>query len=270
VTPPKARLFLVPAPLDFGCDRKRRCPRCCPTTHCSTAARLTTGSARTPSRCEPTSSASMRACPGPPLQELHGQELPRGVHKKGDHAAGGFDASPLLAPAWPGATSAWSARPACPPSPTRAVGGPGRTRPGRAEVVPLVGPVSLLLALAASGLNGQNFAFVGYLPVDGPARARASASWRRWRCAPARPSCSSRRPTATLTLWQALLQTLQHNTRVAISSGPDTGRRRSSQPRRQGLEAIALPLWTTARQRCLHRPLRPASGSAQDAPTSAP
>ena len=34
------------------------------------------------------------------------------------------------------------------------------------RVVPLVGPVSLLLALAASGLNGQNFAFVGYLPQN--------------------------------------------------------------------------------------------------------
>lgn len=33
-------------------------------------------------------------------------------------------------------------------------------------VVPLVGPSSILLALAASGLNGQNFAFNGYLPID--------------------------------------------------------------------------------------------------------
>ena len=38
------------------------------------------------------------------------------------------------------------------------------------EVVPLVGPVSLLLALAASGLNGQHFAFVGYLPQEATAR----------------------------------------------------------------------------------------------------
>ena len=38
------------------------------------------------------------------------------------------------------------------------------------EVVPLVGPSSLLLALAASGLNGQNFAFVGYLPQEAGAR----------------------------------------------------------------------------------------------------
>lgn len=34
------------------------------------------------------------------------------------------------------------------------------------EVVPLVGPSSILLALMASGLNGQQFAFHGYLPVD--------------------------------------------------------------------------------------------------------
>lgn len=34
------------------------------------------------------------------------------------------------------------------------------------EVVPLVGPSSLLLALMASGLNGQRFAFHGYLPID--------------------------------------------------------------------------------------------------------
>jgi 16S rRNA (cytidine1402-2'-O)-methyltransferase len=34
------------------------------------------------------------------------------------------------------------------------------------QVVPLVGPSSILLALMASGMNGQNFAFNGYLPID--------------------------------------------------------------------------------------------------------
>ncbi len=38
-------------------------------------------------------------------------------------------------------------------------------------VVPLTGPSSIILALMASGLNGQNFAFNGYLPVKNPARA---------------------------------------------------------------------------------------------------
>ena len=41
------------------------------------------------------------------------------------------------------------------------------------EVVPLVGPSSLMLSLMASGFNGQNFAFVGYLPVDKSKRASA-------------------------------------------------------------------------------------------------
>jgi len=38
------------------------------------------------------------------------------------------------------------------------------------EVVPLIGPSSILLALMASGLNGQNFVFSGYLPKEGKER----------------------------------------------------------------------------------------------------
>ncbi len=34
------------------------------------------------------------------------------------------------------------------------------------RVVPLVGPSSILMAMMASGMNGQNFAFSGYLPID--------------------------------------------------------------------------------------------------------
>jgi len=40
------------------------------------------------------------------------------------------------------------------------------------EIIPLVGPSSLLLALMASGLNGQQFCFNGYLPVKEPARSK--------------------------------------------------------------------------------------------------
>ena len=40
------------------------------------------------------------------------------------------------------------------------------------QVLPLTGPMSLMLALAASGLNGQSFAFVGYLPQDPAGRAQ--------------------------------------------------------------------------------------------------
>ncbi len=40
------------------------------------------------------------------------------------------------------------------------------------EVIPFVGPSSILLSLMASGLNGQNFAFVGYLPIKKPERIK--------------------------------------------------------------------------------------------------
>jgi len=41
------------------------------------------------------------------------------------------------------------------------------------QVIPLVGPSSILLALMASGMNGQSFAFNGYLPIDKGERKRA-------------------------------------------------------------------------------------------------
>jgi 16S rRNA (cytidine1402-2'-O)-methyltransferase len=40
------------------------------------------------------------------------------------------------------------------------------------KVIPLVGPSSILLALMASGLNGQNFSFHGYLPIDKHLKAK--------------------------------------------------------------------------------------------------
>ena len=41
------------------------------------------------------------------------------------------------------------------------------------KVVPLVGPSSILMALMSSGLNGQNFAFNGYLPIDNSERKKS-------------------------------------------------------------------------------------------------
>lgn len=45
-----------------------------------------------------------------------------------------------------------------------------------AKVLPLVGPSSILLALMASGLNGQQFQFVGYLPIDNAERVKTLKS----------------------------------------------------------------------------------------------
>jgi len=62
-------------------------------------------------------------------------------------------------------------------------GCPGIADPGQALVEaaqqhnavikPMVGPSSILLALMASGMNGQTFQFVGYLPIDGAERKKA-------------------------------------------------------------------------------------------------
>ena len=41
------------------------------------------------------------------------------------------------------------------------------------QVVPLVGPSSILMAMMSSGMNGQNFAFNGYLPIDKSERKKA-------------------------------------------------------------------------------------------------
>jgi 16S rRNA (cytidine1402-2'-O)-methyltransferase len=47
------------------------------------------------------------------------------------------------------------------------------------RVIPLVGPSSILLAMMASGFNGQNFAFNGYLPIDNSERKSAIKSLER-------------------------------------------------------------------------------------------
>jgi 16S rRNA (cytidine1402-2'-O)-methyltransferase len=86
-------------------------------------------------------------------------------------------------------------------------------------VLPLSGPSSLLLALAASGLNGQSFAFVGYLPQEaGPRAARLrelEASSRRQ----AQTQIVIETPYRNAALFDALLATLAPQTEVAISCG---------------------------------------------------
>ncbi|HEV3105737.1 MAG TPA: SAM-dependent methyltransferase [Trinickia sp.] len=78
----------------------------------------------------------------------------------------------LLAPVLAGTDAGLVSEAGCP-----AVADPGALVVRRAhergvKVVPLVGPSSILLALMASGLNGQRFAFHGYLPVDPAERAK--------------------------------------------------------------------------------------------------
>jgi 16S rRNA (cytidine1402-2'-O)-methyltransferase len=86
-------------------------------------------------------------------------------------------------------------------------------------VLPLSGPSSLLLALAASGLNGQSFAFVGYLPQDAGPRAARLRELEVQSRRQAQTQIVIETPYRNAALFDALLAALAPQTEVAISCG---------------------------------------------------
>lgn len=84
-------------------------------------------------------------------------------------------------------------------------------------VHPLVGPSSILLALMASGLNGQQFKFNGYLPVDATDRdnwiKRSEQESRVQQCT----QIVIETPFRNERLLEALCKTLQGNTRLCLA-----------------------------------------------------
>ena len=85
------------------------------------------------------------------------------------------------------------------------------------RVVPLIGPSSILLAVMASGLNGQQFAFNGYLPVKGPERQRAIRFFERRAHQEHQSQLFIEAPYRNQKLAEELLQTLQAETRLTIA-----------------------------------------------------
>jgi 16S rRNA (cytidine1402-2'-O)-methyltransferase len=213
------KLYLVPAPLDFGCAVQA------PLTDVMPAGSLAAAAALTHWICE--NAKSTRAYLkrigelhplAVPLREQQIVELPHEVHKKGDHE-GGFDASGLLAPARQGHDIGLVSEAGMP-----AIADPGSSVVRAAHglgmrVVPLVGPVSLLLTLAASGLNGQNFAFVGYLPQDAAQRTQRIRELESLALKSGQAQLFIETPYRNPALWDALVKTLQPTTRLALGSG---------------------------------------------------
>ncbi len=212
-------LFMVPTPLDFGCESQAPLSEVLPLQTIQTAARLshwisenaksTRAFLKRVNELQPLLS---------PVQQQHIEELPHAVHKKGDHL-GQFDARPLLAPALQGFDVGLVSEAGMP-----AVADPGSSVVRAAHdlgirVVPLVGPVSLLLALAASGLNGQSFAFVGYLPSDGDQRKERVRQLESQALKTGQSQIFIETPYRNSALLQALLHHLQPNTRLCISRG---------------------------------------------------
>ena len=221
--PLKGRLFLVPSPLDFGCTEQAPITDVLPTNTLATAAQIQHWI------CE--NAKSTRAFLKrvgethpliAPLPEQTITELPRHVHKKGDHQSG-FDGKPLLAAALKGSDVGLISEAGMP-----AVADPGSSVVRAAHdlgiaVVPLVGPVSLLLALAGSGLNGQNFAFVGYLPQEAGERAARLKQLESLALKTGQTQLWIETPYRNAAMLSALLQNLNANTRLVIASGLTLG-----------------------------------------------
>ena len=85
------------------------------------------------------------------------------------------------------------------------------------RVVPLVGPSSIILAMMASGLNGQSFAFNGYLPVKPPERAKAIRAFERRAAAEGQSQLFIEAPYRNAKLFEELLQILAAATRLTLA-----------------------------------------------------
>ena len=86
------------------------------------------------------------------------------------------------------------------------------------DVVPFVGPSSILLALMASGLNGQNFAFTGYLPVDKPERTKIIKQLEELVKKTGQTQIFMETPYRNNQLIETLLKTCSNNTKLCTAS----------------------------------------------------
>ena len=152
-----------------------------------------------------------------PLQQISIVELPR--PPKGRPDTGASDDPRLLAPALAGSDVGLISEAGLP-----AVADPGARLVAAAHaagirVVALPGASAITLAVAASGLNGQSFAFVGYLPIEADARAarirELEATSRRL----AQTQVMIETPYRNAALLAALLAQLAPSTVLSVSVG---------------------------------------------------
>lgn len=107
-------------------------------------------------------------------------------------------------------------------------GCPGVADPGAAivklahekgiQVVPLVGPSSILLAMMGSGMNGQSFAFNGYLPIDKSDKKSALKNFEKLSFDKNQSQIFIETPYRNNKLLEDFLQTLQPNTHLCIAA----------------------------------------------------
>jgi len=145
-----------------------------------------------------------------PLQELQLQEL--NEHTKSN------ELDRLLEPLRAGHDLGLLSEAGCP-----AVADPGANLVALAQkenirVVPLIGPSSLLLALMASGLNGQRFAFQGYLPAKEAERAKTLRDLESESRKRQQTQIFIETPYRNRAMFDAILQACQPTTRLTVAT----------------------------------------------------
>lgn len=90
------------------------------------------------------------------------------------------------------------------------------------RVVPLVGPSSMILAVMASGLNGQSFAFHGYLPIDPADRIKRLKQLETRALQEHETQLFIETPYRNQKLFDVLCQTLRPQTRLCVAAGITT------------------------------------------------
>ena len=151
-----------------------------------------------------------RAAIGRPIEELHFEELnehstPQHISELIEPLLRGTDAGVISEAGLPG------------------VADPGAELVALAhthgiEVVPLVGPSSSLLALMASGQNGQSFAFNGYLPIKPHDRVRALQHFERRAQSEHQAQLFIETPYRNLKLFEEVLRTCASTTRLTVAA----------------------------------------------------
>ncbi len=209
------RLLLVPTPLDFGLEATSPIDELLPLRTLREAARLQHWVVENAKTARAVLKRIDAVVPlALPLQSLQISELPRPA--KGRTPAPP-ELAPLLAPLRAGQDLGLMSEAGLP-----AVADPGALLVAQAHrdgiaVQSLPGSSSLVQALAASGLNGQSFAFQGYLPQDAAVRSARIRELEQLSRKNAQTQLVIETPYRNAALLDALLATLQPTTRLAVS-----------------------------------------------------
>jgi 16S rRNA (cytidine1402-2'-O)-methyltransferase len=226
MNPAPGRLLLVPNTLDFGTVTESTLAPdlqdVLPLGVIRTAARLRHWVAENAK----TTRAFLKRVDGvvplaQPLQTIAIRELPRapkGAHKVAPTALAA-ELRSLLSPALAGEDVGLISEAGLP-----AVADPGAALVEAAHAAGLVvqalpGPSSLLLALASSGLNGQSFAFVGYLPTQPGERTQRLKDLEQVSKRLHQAQLVIETPYRNSALLDAMLSTLQPTTKLSLSCG---------------------------------------------------